>query len=153
MKVMISQPMKGKTTEQIRKERESVIAILESKGYTIVDSVLTDIPPETANEALWCLGKSLEIMSTVDAVYFMEGWESARGCIIEHMSAEKYGISVIHQMADYTILKNKYELVKKERDVLAEWIHRKGTVRRGDYKATAEGWINAAKEYIKKITK
>ena len=34
MKVMISQPMKGKTTEQVRAEREAVVKSLEAKGHT-----------------------------------------------------------------------------------------------------------------------
>lgn len=97
MKVMISQPMKGKTTEQVRAEREAVIKSLESKGHTVVDTVFADTPPETDNVALWHLGKSLEAMSSVDAVYFMAGWRQARGCLIEHMAAEKYDLWIIHQ--------------------------------------------------------
>ena len=97
MKVMISQPMKGKTTEQVRAEREAVVMSLEAKGHTVVDTVFTDTPPETDNVALWHLGKSLEAMSTVDVVYFMAGWRQARGCLIEHMAAEKYGLWIIHQ--------------------------------------------------------
>ena len=97
MKVMISQPMKGKSTEQVRSERASVMAMLEAKGYIVVDTVFTDTPPAMTNVALWHLGKSLEAMSAVDAVYFMEGWRQARGCLIEHMAAEKYGLWLIHQ--------------------------------------------------------
>lgn len=97
MKVMISQPMKGKSTEEVRFERKAIIAKLEKKGHTVVDTVFTDTPPETENTALWHLGKSLEVMSSVDAVYFMEGWRQARGCLIEHMAAEKYGLWIIHQ--------------------------------------------------------
>ena len=97
MKVMISQPMKGKTTEQVRAEREAVVKSLEAKGHTVVDTVFTDTPPETDNVSLWYLGKSIEAMSSVDAVYFMAGWRQTRGCLIEHMAAEKYGLWIIHQ--------------------------------------------------------
>lgn len=97
MKIMLSQPMKGKTTEQVREERKAVVAMLEADGHTVVDTVFTDAPPATDNVALWHLGKSLEFMSTVDAVYFMKGWSHARGCIIEHMAAENYGLWILHQ--------------------------------------------------------
>ena len=33
MKLMISQPMRGKTNEQIRKERKELIKKLESEGH------------------------------------------------------------------------------------------------------------------------
>lgn len=97
MRVMISQPMRGKTTDEIREERRAVIAKLEKKGHTVVDTIFTDTPPDTENTALWHLGKSLEVMSSVDAVYFMSGWRQARGCLIEHLAAEKYGLWTIHQ--------------------------------------------------------
>ena len=44
MKVMISQPMKGKTTEQIRKEREEVVKQLveEMKGTVTIDNTYKD---------------------------------------------------------------------------------------------------------------
>ncbi len=97
MKIMLSQPMRGKTTDRIREEREAVISMLESHGHTVVDTVFTDTPPDTDNVALWHLGKSLDAMSAVEAVYFMKGWSQARGCIIEHMAAEKYGLWILHQ--------------------------------------------------------
>ena len=97
MKIMLSQPMKGKTTEYVREERASVVARLEAQGHTVIDTVFTDTPPDTDNIALWHLGKSLEAMSAVEAVYFMKGWDKARGCIIEHMAAEKYGLWILHQ--------------------------------------------------------
>lgn len=94
MKVMISQPMKGKTEEQIRTERENLVKELESKGYEVVDTIFTEEAPKTSNEALYYLSKSIEVMSKVDAVVFMPGWDDARGCIIEHTMAKAYGLFV-----------------------------------------------------------
>lgn len=95
-KVMISQPMKGKTKEQINAERESVVKELLEKGYEVIDTVFAESPPEEAqNKPVWYLSKSIEAMSTVDAVYFMEGWEEARGCKLEYQIAEAYGITII----------------------------------------------------------
>lgn len=42
MKAMLSQPMAGKTDEEIRITREKAIAVLENKGYEIVNTLFTD---------------------------------------------------------------------------------------------------------------
>lgn len=90
MKIMISQPMKGKTEEQIRVEREELVEELESKGYEVVDTIFTDEPPENADIGMWYLALSIEAMSEVDGVVFMNGWENARGCVAEEYIARKY---------------------------------------------------------------
>lgn len=94
MKVMISQPMRGKTEEQIRKERESVVAELEAKGYEVVDTIFADSPEEAQNAPLFYLAKSIEAMSKVDAIVFMDGYMDARGCRIEHAIAIEYGLFI-----------------------------------------------------------
>ena len=42
MKAMLSQPMAGKTEEEIIKTREKAIKALEDKGYKIVNTLFTD---------------------------------------------------------------------------------------------------------------
>ena len=93
MKIMISQPMAGKTEEQIRNERAALVMELEKQGYTVVDTIFTDETPE-GNEAVFYLSKSIEAMSKVDGVVFMPGWKKARGCAIEHDIATQYGLFV-----------------------------------------------------------
>lgn len=95
MQVFISQPMNGKTNEEIRNERESVVRILETEGYTILDSIVSESAPETSHEGVWYLGKSILLLSIADAVYFMDGWEDARGCKIEHTIAIDYNLNII----------------------------------------------------------
>lgn len=90
MKIMISQPMRGKTEEQIRAEREQVVKQLESEGHEVVDTIFADTTPE-GDAALYYLAKSIEAMSKVDAVVFMPGWNLTRGCAIEHQVAQLYG--------------------------------------------------------------
>ena len=90
MKVMISQPMKDKTEEQIRRERESLIEILQGEGYEVVDTIFTEEPPEDTDKAIWYLSKSIEAMGKVDGVVFMPGWNKARGCIVENQVATAY---------------------------------------------------------------
>lgn len=89
LKIMISQPMNGKTEEQIRTERAELVKKLEEKGHEVVDTIFTKETPE-GDARLYYLAKSIEAMSKVDAVVFMPGWEKARGCQIEHEIAVKY---------------------------------------------------------------
>ncbi|MDR0665878.1 MAG: DUF4406 domain-containing protein [Campylobacteraceae bacterium] len=98
-KVMISQPMKGKTIEEIRAEREETKTRLNELGYEVIDTIIPEAEKvSTNNKALWFLGKSLQLMSEVDLVYFMKGWDKARGCLIEKQAAENYGLEIIEQL-------------------------------------------------------
>ena len=106
MKAMISQPMAGKTDEEIISTREKAIKALESKGYEVVNSLFTDeyYSDESMKARgvvqipLCFLAKSLEYMSLCHAVYFCEGWEKARGCHIEHEAAIAYGLEIIQAL-------------------------------------------------------
>lgn len=88
MKIMISQPMRGKTNEQIRKEREELVEKLESQGHEVIDTVL-DISENKS--PIYYLSKSIELLDKADGVVFMKGWQEARGCRIEHIIAYEYG--------------------------------------------------------------
>lgn len=99
-KLFISQPMRGKTDEEILQEREKAIASAErhlGEKVEVIDSFFQNAPAEA--KPLWFLGKSLELLSTADVAYFAPGWEEARGCRIENTCAIEYGITVIE---DYT---------------------------------------------------
>ena len=105
MKAMLSQPMAGKTDEEIVATREKAIKVLEKKGYKIVNTLFTDewYSNESMKERgvvkipLCFLAKSLENMSLCHAAYFCKGWENARGCKIEHDAAVAYGLDIIYE--------------------------------------------------------
>ena len=42
MKAMLSQPMAGKSEEEIKATRKQAIKVLEEKGYEIVNTLFTD---------------------------------------------------------------------------------------------------------------
>ena len=95
-KLFISQPMKGKTDEQILAEREK--AIVAAKEYVgedveVIDSFFQSAPADA--RPLWFLGKSLEMLSAADVAYFALEWSKYRGCKIEHECAVQYGIDII----------------------------------------------------------
>ena len=105
MKAMLSQPMAGKTDEEIIATRENAISTLKEKGYEIVNTLFTD---EWYNRdamekrgviqiPLCFLAKSIENMSLCNAAYFCKGWENARGCRIEHDVAKAYGLTILYE--------------------------------------------------------
>ena len=95
-KIMISQPMKGKTNEEIRKEREHLVKEIESNGDIVLDTIF-DEAPKNVDEAIWLLSKSIEYLAQADVVFFMKGWQYARGCKIEHEVAVEYGKEVMYE--------------------------------------------------------
>ena len=109
MKAMISQPMAGKTPEEIVETRNRAIEFLEKNGYEVVNTLFTDVwysessmkDRGVVNKPLCYLAKSLENMSLCDVAYFCKGWERARGCLIEHEAAKAYGLIVMYE-EDYT---------------------------------------------------
>lgn len=95
-KLFISQPMKGKSDEDILAEREKAIHEAEEllgEPVEVIDSFFQSAP--IGAKPLWFLGKSLELLSGADVAYFASGWQDARGCKIEHTCAVEYGISRI----------------------------------------------------------
>ena len=88
MKIMISQPMRGKTEEQIREEREALVKRLQEEGHEVIDTVL-DISENKS--PIYYLSKSIELLDKADGVVFMKGWQEARGCRIDHQVAGDYG--------------------------------------------------------------
>lgn len=104
MKAMLSQPMSGKTEEEIVAVREMAVKVLEEKGYEVVNTHFTDEwysdksmrERGVENIPLCFLAKSLENMSLCNAAYFCAGWEKARGCRIEHDAAKAYGMTIIY---------------------------------------------------------
>lgn len=105
MKAMLSQPMAGKTDEEILATRDNAIDALKDMGYEVVNTLFTDewYSSEAMNERgvenipLCFLAKSLENMSLCHAAYFCKGWENARGCRIEHEAAKAYGLTILYE--------------------------------------------------------
>lgn len=104
-KAMLSQPMAGKTEEEIVATREKAISALKARGFEIVNTLFTDewyskesmTARGVVQIPLCFLAKSLENMSLCHAAYFCKGWEKARGCRIEHEAAKAYGLEIIYE--------------------------------------------------------
>lgn len=95
LRVFISQPMNGKTDKEIEERLSIVSKISETvdEPFEVIDSFFKSAPHGA--KPLWFLGKSIELLSTADLAYFAKGWETARGCIIEHSCAVAYMVETI----------------------------------------------------------
>lgn len=100
-KVMISQPMAGKTSDEIVEVRDKAVKYLEGLGYAVVDTYFPNdfngLPMDILNKPLFFLGQSLMYMSYCDAVYFCDGWDKTRGCTLEYRAAVAYGLERMYE--------------------------------------------------------
>lgn len=95
-KLFISQPMKGKSDDEILAERSNAIQAARDSvndEIEVIDSFFQGAPAEA--KPLWYLGESLKLLATADIAYFAPGWNEARGCKIENACAKEYGIPTI----------------------------------------------------------
>ena len=99
-KVLISQPMRGLSTGQIKINREQAVEAVITNGCEVLDSVFDfDDIENVKNKPLYYLAKSIILIAEeADAVYFMKGWEQARGCAMEHAVCLAYGIPIYYEV-------------------------------------------------------
>lgn len=98
MKVLICQPMNGRNTEEILKERRKIIDNFNKLHIDVIDSYFTEEVEGYNNPGLYYLAKTIDLMGKeADAVYFAEGWRFYRGCRIERKICEEYGILILDE--------------------------------------------------------
>lgn len=94
-KLFISQPMRGKTPEEITAVRErmiSQVAKLLPDEIEVLDTYYKDFD----GNRVQFLGRSIGDLGKADIVIFAPGWEDFDGCRCEHIVCETYGIPHIH---------------------------------------------------------
>lgn len=94
-KVFISQPMRGKSKDEILDERKRIIKEIQSLigDHEVLDTYFDDFGE--CSKPLQYLAKSLWMLADADYAYFATGWQNARGYRIEHDCAVAYGIEVL----------------------------------------------------------
>lgn len=99
LKLFISQTMNDKTDKEILQEREQIISRIKAHygSVEVIDSFIKENPPKDVNTPLWCLARSIKLLSEADIAYFALGWWNSRGCKIEHECAEVYGVRIIEE--------------------------------------------------------
>ena len=118
-KVMISQPMRGKTDLEIATVHKSATQYLESKGYEVMNTIFKEgldqiMEDQPLDKSIYYLSLSIKMMSECQAVYFCRGWESARGCQIEHEIAKKYGLEIIYEPKSETSIWSSMDEAPRE---------------------------------------
>ena len=98
-KLFISQPMRGKTPEEITAERDRLIlqsAKLFPDGIEVLDTYYKDFDGNRVD----FLGRSIGDLGKADFAIFAPGWENFTGCRCEHAVCEEYGIPHRHALPE-----------------------------------------------------
>ena len=93
--VFISQPMGGKTSEEIMAERQRVTGIILNMigPFNLLDTYFTS--KVGTGTPLEYLGESIKYLSQADIAVFCPGWEDHAGCRVEHLCCKEYGIRIV----------------------------------------------------------
>lgn len=99
--IVISQPMRGMSPEQVeavRKEAEKDVISMGFKPYeNIYDESFNEqaVPENCKHPGILAMAGAMERLSQADALYLAPGWSSARGCRIEYEVALSFGMAII----------------------------------------------------------
>lgn len=94
-KLFISCPMKGRTEENIKKSMEKMHKMAEiifEQELEVIPTYIEDNPPENNNQAVWYLGKSIQMLAEADFFIGVDFSEYFKGCNVERDVARHYGI-------------------------------------------------------------
>ena len=108
--IFISQPMSGKSEEEIlatrQKEIEKIHQFFDADGVeiNIIASYIDDATRKCFEEHIgddinwdihW-LSQSLKMLATADMIWLCDGWEYSNGCNIELECAIRYGLCIVY---------------------------------------------------------
>ena len=98
MNVFISQPMRNRSDEEIKAERQKIMEYVQkfypNEKAEEINSFF-DMDIQSKNVPLRMLGMSLELLAEADIAVFVDGWSVSRRCRIEHDAAKAYGIRIL----------------------------------------------------------
>lgn len=104
-KVFISMPMKDRKKEDIEKSFEKVkktAKVLLGEDIEFINTVVEEKPPyNSKDEAVWYLGKSIELLSQADVLIVPGNYSEYKGCSIEVEVAFRYEIEIIKLHSRY----------------------------------------------------
>lgn len=116
-KLFISVPMRGRTEENIRASIEKMHKMAEiifGEELEVIQSYIEDHPPKNSNEAIWYLGKTIQLMSEADyfiGIYSYLCGMVYSGCEIESSVASNYEIPyvLVDDLEAHYIMPDLYE--------------------------------------------
>lgn len=95
-KIFLSVPMKNRTKENIEKSLEKMKAIAKvalGDDIEFINTIVEEKPPyTTANEAVWYLGKSIQLLAQADILMCVDTpyWLQSNGCDVEKDVFRRY---------------------------------------------------------------
>lgn len=97
LRVFISQPMSGKTSEEIRAVRDGAKILLCRFYHDYFLEFIESFNPSALGDdkPIEELGKCISLMQNADIIYFAKGYEESRGCAVEFETASKYGKRIL----------------------------------------------------------
>lgn len=100
-KVFISQPMTGRTDRDIFDERSEIVKVTDDYLGEFVE-IVDSFDPRVSNgrSRLWNLGRAIQLMGQANLAVFAPGWDTARGCGIEHAVCCTYDIPILYLYRD-----------------------------------------------------
>ena len=107
--IFISQPMTGKSEEEILATRQKAIdrihrlASKDDEQVNIIDSYIDDATRnefqgrmgDAINWDIYWLSQSLQKLAMADTIWLCEGWECSKGCNIEFACAIQYRLGIM----------------------------------------------------------
>lgn len=124
--IFISQPMTGKSEEEIlatrQKEIDKIHQLFDADGVeiNIIASYIDDATrkhfkehvSDDINWDIFWLSQSLERLAMADMIWLCDGWEYSNGCNIELECAIRYGVGIMYPEST---LKRVYpDIINKE---------------------------------------
>ena len=108
--IFISQPMTGKSEEEILATRQKAIdrihrlASKDGEQVNIIDSYIDDATRnefqgrmgDAINWDIYWLSQSLQKLAMADTIWLCEGWEYSKGCNVELECAISYGLDIVY---------------------------------------------------------
>ncbi len=109
--IFISQPMTGKSEEEIlatrQKEIEKIHQLFDADSdvqVNIIDSYIDDATrkyfeehiTDGINWDIYWLSQSLQKLALADTIWLCEGWEYSKGCNVELKCAIQYGLNIVY---------------------------------------------------------
>ena len=91
MKIFISQPMTGRSKEEILMERQAITNIVKRMYGN--DTEIIDSYEESDDNPVKLLGRAIEKLADADLMVIAPGAENSRGCFVEQTCCEEYMIS------------------------------------------------------------
>lgn len=93
--IFIVQPMRGRSHEDLMAERRKVVRILLGKfgPVNVLDTLFTHQVGH--GTPLEYLGEGIKYLSEAELAVFVPGWDKARGCKVERLCCEEYGIEIL----------------------------------------------------------